>query len=216
MTRTQLRLTIASIVVVIAVATLALRSTGSRGTLVFNGAGWKVMYNGYGHVGVRDGQFLLSPTPPVSPDNSVTHAALVTTTSSFGDLRLTAQLRTTRQLRPGTANPWEVAWLLWHLTDSQHFYAITLKPNGWELTKQVPGMPGGQQFLRTGASPQFPVNQWYELLVVQRGARVAVSVDGVPLVSFTDPAPYLSGSVGLYTEDAAVAFRRIHIAKGDE
>lgn len=60
-------------------------------------------------------------------------------------------------------NPWEVGWLLWCFSpDPTHpydpsptsnsnfrFYAITLKPNGWEVSKQDPSYKGGQRFLKS-------------------------------------------------------------------
>ena len=79
-----------------------------------------------------------------------------TTVSEFTDIDMTTTLGTVRQVRNGPANPWEVAWLLWHYTDDQHFYSIVLKPNGWELGKEDPAYPGAQRFLATGApSPRF-------------------------------------------------------------
>ena len=60
-------------------------------------------------------------------------------------------------------NPWEVGWLLWCFSpDPTHpydpsptsnsnfrFYALTLKPNGWEVSKQDPSYKGGQRFLKS-------------------------------------------------------------------
>jgi hypothetical protein len=70
-------------------------------------------------------------------------------------------------------NPWEVGWLLWCFSpDPTHpydpsptsnsnfrFYALCLKPNGWEVSKQDPSYKGGQRFLKsnTDADPRkFP------------------------------------------------------------
>jgi hypothetical protein len=88
---------------------------------------------------------------------------------------LSANIVTTAQLRnkdntPPTKdnpdsrpNPWEVGWLLWCFSpDPTHpydpsptsnsnfrFYALTLKPNGWEVSKQDPSYKGGQRFLKS-------------------------------------------------------------------
>jgi hypothetical protein len=141
-----------------------------------------------------------------------TSAALALSAEEFGDLELSARMRTDEQLRRPEGNPWEVAWLLWHYTDNQHFYYVALKPNGWELGKAHPDHPGAQQFLATGSAPAFPVGGWYEVDVRQVGDRIQVSVDGEPLVDFRDAdGPYLEGSVGLYTEDAAVEFSHIRL-----
>ena len=62
-------------------------------------------------------------------------------------------------------NPWEVGWLLWCFSpDPTHpydpsptsnsnfrFYALCLKPNGWEVSKQDPSYKGGQRFLKSNA-----------------------------------------------------------------
>lgn len=88
---------------------------------------------------------------------------------------LSANIVTLKQLRnkdntPSTPsnptsepNPWEVGWLLWCFSpDPTHpydpsptsnsnfrFYAVVLKPNGWEVSKQDPAYPGGQRFLKS-------------------------------------------------------------------
>jgi predicted aspartyl protease len=44
------------------------------------------------------------------------------------------------------------------------------------------------------------------------GAEIEVAVDGQPLARVVDTgAPYTGGSVGLYTEDAAVEFADIQL-----
>jgi hypothetical protein len=83
----------------------------------------------------------------------------------------TAQLRNKDNTPPtpnnptSEPNPWEVGWLLWCFSpDPTHpydpsptsnsnfrFYALTLKPNGWEVSKQDPSYKGGQRFLKSNA-----------------------------------------------------------------
>ena len=113
-----------------------------------------------------------------------------------------------KQLRTGsTPNAWEVGWVLWHYTDDTHFYYLALKPDGWELGKEDPAYPGAQRFLRTASSPTFTVGSWHKVTVQQVANVITVSADGVALGSFTDlERPYLSGRLGLYTEDAQVHF----------
>ena len=172
---------------------------------------WSVVYDGYGTVDISANSVTLAPTPPASPAASDTHAALVVTGEDYGDLTVSAEVRTDRQLRPGSPNPWEVGWLLWHQTDPQHFYAVALKPNGWELSKQVPGAPGGQRFLTSGNTPRFPTGVWHRLTVTQHGGEITVTANGRRLTHFLDPEPYTRGAVGLYTEDAVATFRSITI-----
>jgi hypothetical protein len=175
---------------------------------------WRSQFHGWGTTEVTDvaGRRVLAqrPRPTTRPDH--TDASLVTTTRDFGDLDLTASLRTLEQLRNPTPNPWEVAWLLWHYTDNTHFYYLALKPDGWELGKEDPAYPGAQRFLATGTAPGFPVGRWYDVRVRQAGDTTTVWVDGQRLVSFRDTErPYRRGAVGLYNEDAAVQFADVTV-----
>jgi hypothetical protein len=170
---------------------------------------WRTVYTGYGQVSAANQLITLSPRAARTP--TVTHAALVTTTTSATDTQATVALRTTEQLRTPQPNPWEVGWVLWNYTDDAHFYYIALKPNGWEIGKEDPAYPGNQRYLATGTQP-FPAQQWHEVTIHQIGATLTVSADGAPLATVTDTErPYTSGHLGLYTEDAAVDFNPIHI-----
>jgi hypothetical protein len=162
------------------------------------------VFNGHG-TNTGDGDSLtLSPMPAEDP--GTTHAGLVVSTESYDDLSFEARMRTVEQLRSPKPNPWEVPWLVWAYTDPEHFYYITLKPNGWELGKRDPAYPGGQRFLATGHE-EYPVGDWSTVRVEQKGAVLTVEVDGKGLVTFTDAErPYLQGRVGAYTEDATVKF----------
>jgi hypothetical protein len=165
---------------------------------------WQAVFDGFGQVWIAsDGSNVLSLRPEAATSKRETHSALVTSTASFGDLDLAVRAHTVTQLRAQTPNPWEVAWVLWHYTDNTHFYYVILKPNGWELGKEDPAYPGSQRFLATGSSPTFAIGVWRNVGVRQVENAIAVTVDGVPLVTFTDQErPYVSGKLGLYTEDA--------------
>jgi hypothetical protein len=180
------------------------------------GRAWRVVYNGYGSVLVRTGpkaDITLHPARPKGAGNS--HAALVLSCRDWRDVAIEMRVRTTRQLRRPQPNPWEVGWLIWHYRDSQHFYYLTLKPNGWELGKEDPAYPGSQRYLATGSSPDFPLGRWYLLVVRQRGSVIDVTVDGRSLVRVTDTQhPYLSGWIGLYAEDAAATFQLVSVTAG--
>ncbi|MGV9453909.1 family 16 glycoside hydrolase [Streptomyces sp. NPDC003635] len=165
---------------------------------------WLSVFNGHGTNSGDDDSLTLSPMPAEDP--GTTHAGLVVSTASYTDVRFEARMRTVEQLREPDPNPWEVPWLVWAYTDPEHFYYVTLKPNGWELGKRDPAYPGGQRFLATGHE-KFEVGDWSEVLVEQRGASVTVTVGGETLVKFTDAErPYREGRVGAYTEDASVRF----------
>lgn len=180
---------------------------------------WRLAYTGYGRVGVAaDGDDqVLEQAPLASTRPDETHASLVTTRQTYGNFRASVRLRTVRQLRMGSSpNPWEVPWLLWHYTDASHFYYAILKPNGWELGKVVPGANGPEQrFLATGETP-FSLGAWHTLEVEQQGALISLKGDGVELGrAYTDPAPHASGAIGLYNEDAHVAFDDVRIERLD-
>jgi hypothetical protein len=174
---------------------------------------WTSTYNGYGTVGVDvDGTQVLTEAPKTSTSPGETHATLVTSTPSFGDLDWTVRMRTAAQLRLPTPNPWEVAWALWDYTDDMHFYYVALKPNGWELGKEDPAYPGAQRYLRTGSSPTYAVGSWHALRVRQVGNVITVWADGAQLTSFTDnERPYTSGHLGLYDEDSVAHFDDVSV-----
>lgn len=166
---------------------------------------WMLMYHGFGPARLEGEDVVLEPR--TAQEEEKTHGALAHTVGRCSDVEFEVSLRTEAQLRQGEPNPWEVGWVLWALNSDREFYAIALKPNGWELTKQDADYQGDQRFLATGHERTFPVGQDYRVRVVQDGARSTVWVDGEELVSFTDEqTPYLEGSVGLYTEDARVRF----------
>lgn len=172
--------------------------------------GWRVVFNGHGQVAEQGGEIYLEPRHAAERD--ITHGALVVDDRTAADLELTATMRTENQVRRGgQPNPWEVGWLLWRYRDPDHFYAIALKPNGWELSKQDPAYPGKQRFLASGTEPVFPVGQPHTVWVHHRGDTIEIHANDTPLVVFTDQErPYPSGGIGLYTEDARVAFSDIH------
>ncbi len=170
---------------------------------------WRSVFDGHGeNVGRHDG-LALAPKPAREPGE--THAGLIVSTRRYGAVDFRAKVRTLAQLRTPQPNPWEVPWLVWAYEDPEHFYYVTLKPNGWELGKRDPAYPGGQRFLATGAE-HFPVGRTADVRVAQRGARMEVSVDGRGLVAYEDgERPYVGGSVGVYTEDARVFFSDIAV-----
>src|SRR5215210_3107083 len=176
---------------------------------------WRAVYDGYGMTTIttEDGhQLIMSPKSPAEPRD--THAGLVTTTKQFADIDLTAQMQTVRQLRPGQANAWEVAWLLWHYSDDRHFYSLVLKPNGWELGKEDPAYPGSQRFLATRKTPTFPIGTQHTVQIRQVKNSIAVWANGQLLATYTDQErPYVRGRIGLYTEDAEAAFDSVVVRR---
>jgi 3-keto-disaccharide hydrolase len=177
---------------------------------------WQFVYNGYGCNAflLSNDNTMLVEQPKASTRPDETHAALVLGPSIAGDFTLEAWTVTTRQLRTGSApNTWEVGWILWNYTNGYHFYYFAAKPNGWELGKKDPAYPGAQRFLATGSAPSFPIGAWYRIGVTQSGDTIKVSVNDLPITTFSDrERPYSSGRIGMYNEDAETYFDNISIS----
>ena len=175
---------------------------------------FRAVYDGYGTVTGDDEWIELHPKSATNLD--VTHGGLVVTRETFDDVDFDVVMTTEEQVRLDEPNPWEVAWTLWNYTDDDHFYAVALKPNGWEISKQDPAYPGAQRFLATGTERTFPVGRDHRVEVAQDWPRMTVTVDGTELATITDREnPYRGGAIGLYTEDAAVLFHDIRITGQD-
>ena len=159
----------------------------------------------------------LQLSPEVATIPTDTHASLSTGTFIAAPSTFTVHLNTLAQLRTGSApNNWEVGWVLWDYTDDNHFYDFIPKVNGWELDKEDPAYPGNQRIMATGGSPNFSTGTWHYVQVVQTvigsSNTMTVSVDGTQYVTYTDTAtPYFSGNIGVYTEEATVAFEDVAV-----
>lgn len=108
------------------------------------------------------------PVPSTHEDPAF-HNRLQVVYSLSANIVTTAQLRNRDNTPPtkdnpdSKPNPWEVGWLLWCFSpDPSHpydpsptsnsnfrFYALCLKANGWEVSKQDPAYKGGQRFLKS-------------------------------------------------------------------
>ncbi|MCS5479271.1 hypothetical protein NYP18_06335 [Corynebacterium sp. YIM 101645] len=171
---------------------------------------WRLKYHGFGSVTGDDQSVIMQPKAADAED--VTHACLVVTEQNFqGNLDFSMLMRTEEQVRIDTPNTWEVGWVLWNYQDDEHFYALALKPNGWELSKQDPDYRGNQRFLMSGTEPKFPVDQEYRVRIVQMGNTITAYADDHLLGEVTDTeTPYDHGAIGLYTEDARVRFSGLY------
>ena len=175
---------------------------------------WTTQFDGYGKVAVQlAGSKVLMLRPEAAASDGETHAALVTSERTFSDMKLSVRAKTVKQLREGSPNPWESAWVIWNYRDNTHFYYLALKPNGWEVGKADPNYKGAQRFLATGSNMKFPVGTWASVRVTQVGATMTVTVNGEVLTEVTDTErPYTSGAVGLYNEDAKTYFDDVRVA----
>jgi hypothetical protein len=179
---------------------------------------WLTVFNGYGHTSVTGsgaGQMIVT-APSTARTRRATHAALVVSRRQYGDFVATVRVQTVRQLRHGTAgtpHPWEVGWVIWHYTSNHSFYALTLEPKGWLLSKQDSAYRGGERFLASGRTPLFPVGVPHRVGIVQIGDQITVSGDGHLLTRFTDTQQaYSRGSFGAYSEDSDARFTDIRVS----
>jgi 1,2-diacylglycerol 3-beta-glucosyltransferase len=215
--RRRVRALAVTAAVAVTAAAVTLTSEALRGSA--QQPAWLTAFNGYGSTSVTGSGagLAVSVAPERAAAASTSHAALVISAKTYGDLALTLRMRTDQQLRTGRSGhpePWEVAWVLWHYTSNGRFYALTLEPTGWELSKQDPSYPGGERFLASGLTPRFPPGTAYTVGVVQVGDQITVSADGRFLARYTDRSdPYLGGAVGLYAEEARATFDRIAIGQ---
>jgi len=180
---------------------------------------WGVVFAGGGSVTVveRDDHRAIKLEPAKEDSENPTRSTLVFGPTFQGAYELNLYLTTESQLRsPADPNPWEMAWVFWNASDHQHAYYFIGKTNGWELGKLDPAGKGGQVFLDSGNTPVFTVGQRYLLNVKVQGGRMMVSADGELLSDTTDDkAPYVSGRLGLYVEDASVVFDGISAASAE-
>jgi cellulose synthase/poly-beta-1,6-N-acetylglucosamine synthase-like glycosyltransferase len=178
---------------------------------------WLTVFNGYGTISMAGSgpHVVVDLKPAATESRKVTHSALVVSRSAYRDFVATLHVRTLRQLRHGAAgspNPWEVGWVVWDYTSNQRFYALTLEPTGWVLSKQDPAYRGGERFLASGRTPVFRLGVPHTVGIVQVGNQITVSADGRLLTHFTDTQrPYLTGEFGFYCEDAQTSFSQIRL-----
>ena len=144
---------------------------------------------------------------------SQTESALVLTTQKFEDFKLSVDVRTDKQTRQNSApNSWEVGWIIWKWNDNTHFYYFLVKTNGAEVGKYDGGVnPTDQRILKTSSSPKASVGQWMHWDIIVKGNHITIIVDGTRVFDFDNASSFDSGTIGLYTEDAAVSFDNVVI-----
>jgi hypothetical protein len=188
------------------VLVIAILLAGSGSVAAGANAPWRTWW---GQASLKGGTYTLQSQAPSSL--AETHSALLTSSATWGDQVFSYSATTIAQRRIGDApNPWEVAWSMFRFTDLTHYYWFIVKPNGWELGKKQGS--DTQIFLATGDTPRMAVGATYQVRVQAEGARIRVSVNGSPVVDYTDARPLLSGSVGLYEEDSRVTFGNVSVS----
>lgn len=174
---------------------------------------WQVIHTGNGTAIGNDVVVELTPGR-ARHRRSAPGALVVTAEAPPAGAAFEVSLITLRHLRVRGRTSRDVGWVLWNRADDDHFYAVALKPNGWEISKQDPAYPGSRRFLATCTRPKFPVGRSYRVRV-EPGPTTTVLVNGRELARFTDwERPYRSGSIGLYAEHAHVLFVDLCVDQG--
>ena len=155
----------------------------------------------------------------MSTSTSQTHSTLVTSTQKWGNLELDIDVKTVQQLRQNSSpNPWEVAWIFFRQTDTFHYYAFLVKPNGIEFDKKdcntCTDPVQGQQFLVTASSPTLKIGGWSHWKITAIGNHITISVDGNKVIDYVDQTmsqQLSSGAIAMYTEDANVNYDNVFV-----
>ena len=171
---------------------------------------WSVTWDGYGSVAIaghpKDQELHLAPQTVTSPHE--TSAALVLSNYSLATCyTLRAELGLTEQLRQGSpANPWESPWLVWSY-DNNDFYYLAMKTNGWEIGAHLADLNPEQVFIATGPAPFISEGDTVDVSVRLKNGVFRVRANGQHLASFPSDLVHHdghAGTVGFYTEDAAI------------
>jgi hypothetical protein len=185
---------------------------------------WVDNFNGFGSAGVQDdgsgtnnNVFFMYPATSTSP--SETHASSVSSTQKFSNFQLDVDVKTVKQLRQNSPpNPWEAATILFRQSDTFHYYAFVVKPNGIEFDKKdcssCTDPVDGQQFLVTASTPTLKIGTWSHWTITAIGNHITITVDGNKVIDYTDPTmsqQLSSGSVVMYNEDAYAQFDNVNI-----
>jgi hypothetical protein len=184
---------------------------------------WRSIDNGYGAMGVKTddrGNNIFFLRPKAAETKNETFSALATTVNNYTDFALTLDVITDKQLRLNTRpNSWEAAWVLFRYTDIFHYYWLLVKPDGVELGKKdcnsCTDPIGGQVFLKRLDAPNLTFDRWSKWNIQALDNHIVVSIDGNRIIDYIDKnasETLANGSVGLYTEDADVAFDNIYIS----
>lgn len=189
--------------------------TLSPGSVSPNGL-WYGWSNGGGSFGVKQdaaGNNVFFEKPASSTALSQTRSALAMTTHQYDDFRMSLDVKTDRQLRLNDPpNPWEGAWVFWRWNDNTHFYYFHVQSIGAEIGKYDGGQnPTGQQIIMTSSTPTSALGEWAHWDVEVRGNHVVISADGVTVFDFDNTSSFDTGTIGLYTEDAEVAFDNVAV-----
>lgn len=161
--------------------------------------------------------FFIYPQTSTSP--SQTSASLVVSTRTWPNFDMSMDVKTVKQLRQNTRpNPWETAWVFFRYTDTFHYYAFLVKPNGIEFGKKdcntCTDPVQGQQYLVTASSPTLKIGTWSNWKISGIGNHIIITVDGDKVIDYIDQSmsqQLASGSIAMYNEDAYAQFDNVYV-----
>lgn len=191
---------------------------------------WHCEYAGGGVAGVINsgGNNVFRIDPALDQPN--TRACRVETQQEFYDFEAVIDMKTVAQNRTGPNN-WEVGWIMFRYTVTNHHYSFLIQANGGcELSKKdFPEVIEQQVFLETtnDSSPTFSLGQWFHIRIRCVGYHIKIWVDGILRIDIIDEPgegnlngePYmeppsadlLHGKFCMYSEDAEVYYRKFGI-----
>jgi hypothetical protein len=166
----------------------------------------------------ENGKNIFYQYPKTSTSSGETHSGLALSTQKYSNAIIEFDMKTDKQLRLNSApNTWESAWVMFRFVDDFHHYYFVLKTNGIEFGKKDTACHCEEQiFLKTGSSPKLELGSWAHVKVSTIGKHIAIWVNGVQVVDMDDPSysktgDMSSGYIGLYNEDASVAFDNVYV-----
>ena len=171
-------------------------------------ADWELVY-GNASVASNGGNKTLNLSSKPGQDS----ASLMLGKTLDKDFTYSSTINSLTQLS-ATPKNWETEWIVWNYTDSNHFYYLAPRENGWVLAKRN-GNPNNPEILATGTDA-FPANSPKNFKIERKGNTFEVTVNGKKLASVTDNSPINQGRIGLYTYNSAINIDNIELVQKDQ
>jgi Domain of Unknown Function (DUF1080) len=127
-----------------------------------------------------------------------------------------------RTVSQGNPNPWEVAWVFWHVIgrgtdplDRTHFYYFLVKTTG--VGKYDGGTNPESQIILTDrtypaqTSIKNNIGEWQNWNFSVINDHIIIKVSDETAFDFIDNATFDMGRIGLYDEDSKTEFGNIRI-----
>lgn len=134
------------------------------------------------------------------PQISDSYGCVKSATTHSGDLTFTGKIKTLSQ-QSATPNPWDQPIIQWNVSaDGTTGYMLQIKTDGVSLNS----ISGTE--LKGDYSVPYPVGVERAFSITQSGGSIAISLDGVSVLTYTDAAPVTSGYIILSVSSSVAAF----------